>query len=233
MDGLLPILKPFGWTSFDVVRYLKKVTKQEKIGHAGNLDASATGILLVGLGRATKLLSNWLHADKEYLFQVQFGIATETLDRAGQDYRYAAVDPAYVKETTLKQRIREAYIGPIHQTPPRYCALKVNGKRYADLAREQIAMEPPERTVTIFSLEVMSFISDNMYPSAVLRVHCSHGTYVRALCRDLANDLHTIGMAKEICRTRIGKVMLDQAVPLSELLRADAISTYLYREPEA
>lgn len=233
MDGLLPVLKPFGWTSFDVIRKLQRIVHKEKIGHAGNLDASATGLLLVGFGKATKQLSNWLHADKEYLFQLQFGITTETLDSAGLETQFASVDPAYVNEISLKSLVQNTFTGEILQQPPRYCALKVNGRRYADLARDRIDIEPPARNITVHALEVVSFIWDNMHPSAVLRLHCSHGTYVRALCRDIARELHTIGMAKEICRTRIGAVTLQHAVPMSELVNPETIPTFFYRESNA
>ena len=233
MDGLLPVLKPYGWTSFDVIRKLQRIVKNEKIGHAGNLDALATGLLLIGFGKATKQLSNWLMADKEYIFQLQFGISTETLDRAGLQTQYAGVDPALVNLDSLKALIQKSFIGEILQRPPLYCALKLQGRRYSDLARDQIEAEPPERSVTIHSLEVVSFLWDNMHPSAILRLHCSHGTYVRSLCRDLANQLQTIGMAKEICRTRIGNISISHAAPMSELLQPDEIPSHFYREGSA
>ncbi|MCE5224069.1 tRNA pseudouridine(55) synthase TruB [bacterium] len=233
MDGLLPVLKPYGWTSFDVIRKLQRIVKREKIGHAGNLDALATGLLLVGFGKATKQLSHWLMADKEYIFQLQFGISTETLDRAGHHTQFASVDPAVVNQASLKDLIQRSFTGEILQQPPQYCALKMQGRRYSDLARDHIEADPPERSVLIHSLEVVSFLWDNMHPSAVLRLHCSHGTYVRSLCRDLAKQLQTIGMAKEICRIRIGNITISHAVSMSDLLQPDDLSSHFYQESKA
>lgn len=229
MDGLLPVLKPKGWTSFDVVRKLQHIIRHEKIGHAGNLDTLATGLLLIGIGSATKQLSSWLNADKEYTFLMQFGITTETLDSEGHSFQYANVDPAIVNADGLKEVIQQYFLGEILQRPPQYCALKIHGKRYADLAREKIDLDPPERKIMIHSMEVKNFVWDNMHPSAILKLHCSHGTYVRALCRDIASKLHTVGMAKEICRTRIGNITLDDAVLLSDLTDIGKIPTFFYK----
>lgn len=233
MDGLLPIIKPKGWTSFDVIRKLQRITKKEKIGHAGNLDSAATGLLLVGFGSATKQLSKWLQSDKEYLFYLQFGVSTETLDSYGLEWQYAGVNPDLVNRASLEMLIKDSYTGEILQTPPQYCALKIQGRRYADLARDQVKVEPPPRTVTLHSLEVLNFVWDQMNPSAMMKLHCSHGTYVRALCRDLAAGLGTIGFAKEICRTKIGPITLDDAVLLSDLSDYQMIPNYFYRSGNA
>lgn len=233
MDGLLPVIKPKGWTSFDVIRKLQRITHKEKIGHAGNLDSAATGLLLIGFGSATKQLSKWLESDKEYVFQLQFGVSTETLDTQGLHWHYAGVDPSTVNKTSLEKLIQQSFIGEILQTPPRYCALKLQGRRYADLARDQIEAEPPARNVKIFSFEILSFVWDQMHPSAIMKVHCSHGTYIRALCRDIAVSLGTIGMAKEICRNKIGPITLDEAVLLSDLVNLQTIPQYFYRSKQA
>src|SRR3954468_2095618 len=179
-DGLVVVDKAAGWTSHDVVAKLRGVYGQKRVGHAGTLDPDATGVLLVGLGRVTRLLRYLQEAGKEYRGRVVFGVATDTLDGAG-----AVLERTEMSFTRVElDAAARAFVGDIEQVPPMVSALKVGGRRLYELARAGEEVERAARPVHIDTLEGEGF-GPGPYPGAVVRVDCSRGTYVRSLAADL------------------------------------------------
>lgn len=212
LDGLLVVDKPAGWTSHDVVAKLRGVLHQKRVGHAGTLDPDATGVLLVGLGRATRLLRFLQETTKEYRGVVAFGVATDSLDAAGTvlERRPMPVTRAEVEAASKR------FLGEIRQVPPMVSALKVGGRRLHELAREGKEVEREARPVRIERLDVEAF-DDGPYPRATVHVECSSGTYVRSLAADLGAALGGPAHLAELRRLRVGPFDLDDARPLAEI----------------
>lgn len=215
LDGLLVVDKPAGWTSHDVVAKLRGATRQRRIGHAGTLDPDATGVLLVGLGRATRLLRYLQETTKEYRGVVAFGVATSTLDAAGEELARA---PMPVTEDEVRAAMPR-FVGAIEQVPPMVSALKVGGRRLHELAREGKEVERAPRPVTIHTFELEDF-TPGEYPRATVRVECSSGTYIRTLAADLGEALGGHAHLATLRRLRVGAFTLADATPLADLLTA-------------
>lgn len=215
IQGVLNIYKEKGYTSHDVVAKLRGITRQKKIGHTGTLDPEAEGVLPVCFGRATKLCGMLTDEDKTYEAMLLLGIVTDTQDRTGQ-VLYTGDTSALDKET-ISECIH-GYIGEYEQLPPMYSALKVNGKKLYELAREGITVERKKRTVQIHRLRILEM----ELPRVRIEVVCSRGTYIRTLCHDIGQDLGCGGCMESLLRTRVGKfdlkdsIKLDQAARLSE-----------------
>jgi tRNA pseudouridine55 synthase len=211
-DGLVVVDKPAGFTSHDVVGKLRKVYGQRRIGHAGTLDPDATGVLLVGLGRATRLLRYLSEDGKAYRGRVVFGIATSTLDAAGEivDQRPMAVTRADV------ERVLPQFLGDIEQIPPMVSAVKVGGRRLHQLAREGKEVDRAPRPVRIDRFEVEAF-EPGPYPEATVLVECGSGTYVRTLAADLGTSLGGCAHLAELRRLRVGSFGLDEAHDLGDI----------------
>lgn len=212
-DGVLVIDKPVGWTSFDVVAKIRgqirgeyiargeKPTKRElKVGHAGTLDPFASGLLLVLLGDATKKADEFLKFDKVYEATIRLGQTSTTGDPEGEITDVSDIHPS---EAHIKKALA-SFVGTIKQTPPAYSAIKVNGQRAYKLAREGKAVVIPEREVTLFSLELLSY----SYPEITIRTHVSSGTYIRTLAEDIGKVLTTGGYCSSLRRTRIHDIAL-------------------------
>lgn len=184
IDGLVVADKPAGWTSHDVVGKLRRVYGQKRVGHAGTLDPDATGVLVVGLGRVTRLLRFLQDLPKTYRGRVVFGVATDTLDASGEvlDRRPMPVDRDQVEAAAA------AFVGEVQQLPPMVSAVKVGGRRLYEAARRGEEVERALRTVTVHRLEVEDF-EPGPYPEATVFVECSSGTYIRALAADLGTAL--------------------------------------------
>jgi len=205
-DGLVVVDKAPRWTSHDVVAKLRGVYGQRRIGHAGTLDPDATGVLLVGLGRATRLLRFLQEAGKEYRARVVFGVATDTLDASG-----AVLERAEMSITSEQLEVAgRAFVGEIEQIPPMVSALKVGGRRLYELARAGEEVERAARPVRIDELVVEEF-EPGMYPEATIRVACSSGTYVRTLAADLGAALGGCAHLATLRRLRVGSFTLDDA----------------------
>ena len=215
ISGLVVVDKPAGWTSHDVVGKLRKIYGQKRVGHAGTLDPDATGVLLVGLGRVTRLLRFLQETGKEYRGRVVFGVATDTLDAAGAVLE--RVDMNVTREQV--ETVVRAFVGDIEQVPPMVSALKVNGKRLHELAREGIEVERKARPVHISKLDVEDFVT-GPYPEATIRVACSSGTYIRTLASDLGTALGGCAHLGELRRLRVGSFTLAESRPL-EAIEAD------------
>jgi len=200
-DGLILLHKPPGLTSFDTLRDIKRVLGTGKVGHTGTLDKFAEGLLLVLTGRALKLSQWFTHCDKQYEGTICFGAETETLDPEGAVIANAPVPSREDVEKAIPQ-----FLGKIEQAPPAYSAIHINGERASALARRGDALEMRKRTVTIFNLELLSWEP----PHAKIFVHCSSGTYIRSLARDIALAAGSRAHLTTLIRTQVGGFILGQ-----------------------
>ena len=219
MNGIVIIDKPAGWTSQDVTARLRRVFGTRRIGHGGTLDPMATGVLPVFVGRATRGVEFFEHAEKTYETELLLGVATDTEDTTGTVLfrREVSVTPGQL--TAVLERFR----GEIMQIPPMYSALKVNGQKLCDLARKGRQVERQPRPVTIHELALLSREGDTLR----LRVRCSKGTYIRTLCADIGEALGCGGCMQALRRTQAGEYTIAEAVPLQQLLEAAEPETYL------
>ncbi|MBN1993905.1 MAG: tRNA pseudouridine(55) synthase TruB [Anaerolineae bacterium] len=208
--GLLNINKPPGLTSHGVVVRVRKLTGQRKVGHAGTLDPAATGVLLLGLGQATRLLEFLTSSRKQYRAVVCFGVTTDTLDADGQIT--ATNNPAALTEAGLRQLLPQ-FLGDIQQIPPLYSALKKEGRPLYQWARAKQNVELAPRRVTIYALNWVSW----QPPYLTLDVVCSSGTYIRSLARDLGQAAGPGAHLAQLTRTASGHWSLAGAVPLAQL----------------
>ena len=219
MDGIVIVDKPQDWTSQDVTARLRRVFNTRRIGHGGTLDPMATGVLPVFVGRATRGVEFFEHAEKTYETELLLGITTDTEDVTGTVLarRPVSVTPEQADEVLARFR------GEIWQVPPMYSALKVNGQKLCDLARKGRQVERQPRPITIHELTLLSREDDVLR----LRVRCSKGTYIRTLCKDLGESLGCGGCMRSLRRVQAGEYTIAEAVPLQTLLDAQAPETYL------
>ena len=210
IDGWLVFDKPQGMTSAQAVSRVKRLFQANKAGHAGTLDPLATGVLPIALGEATKTVAFVMDGRKEYRFTVRFGAETETDDADGKVVATSDLRPsrAEIKEALLP------FVGDILQVPPRYSALKVDGARAYDLARDQEAFELAARPVHIGRLDVVDFPDED---HCVIEAECGKGTYVRSVARDLGVALGCRGHVATLRRTRVGIFGEDEGIPLAQL----------------
>ena len=215
LDGLVVVDKPSGCTSHDVVARCRRVFGQRRVRHAGTLDPDATGILLVGLGQATRLLQFLTGLPKVYTGEVVLGVATSTLDASGD-----VVATWQMGDVSLQQARRAAanLTGPIMQVPPMVSALKVGGRRLHELAREGTEVERAPRPVTVYRFDVSSAGQQGSGPVLAVDVECSAGTYVRSLAADLGAALGGGGHLRKLRRTAVGPFGEGDAVALDELV---------------
>ena len=213
MDKIISILKPTGMTSNDVVGKARKILKIKKIGHTGTLDPDAAGVLPICIGRATKVSELILNKEKSYLCELTLGASTDTYDSSGE-ILFKAPDDFEYKEEDIRKAF-ESQIGDIEQYPPKYSALKVNGKRMCDLVRsgreDEIVLKP--RKVTIKNLEILSIDNNKVR----FYVECSKGTYIRSICYDVGEILGCGGHMSFLLRTSSGKFNLENSITLDEL----------------
>lgn len=209
INGIVNVYKEKGYTSFDVVAKMRGIFHQKKIGHTGTLDPDAEGVLPVCLGKATKVCDLLTDKDKEYKAVLLLGQATDTQDISGEVINSA---PVNVTEDEVTAVIN-SFVGRQMQVPPMYSALKVNGQKLCDLARQGVMVERKAREINIFSIE----IEDISLPEVTMSVHCSKGTYIRTLCNDIGEKLGCYGCMKSLLRTRVAGFKLADACRLSEL----------------
>ena len=206
---MLTVYKEAGYTSHDVVAKLRGILRQKKIGHTGTLDPDATGVLPVCLGSGTKLCDMLTDKDKEYVAELLLGVETDTQDTTGTVLNES---PVAVTEDEVR-RAAAGFVGSYNQVPPMYSALKVNGKKLYELAREGKEVERKARPVQIHELEILNC----ELPVVTMRVACSKGTYIRTLCADMGEKLGCGGTMQKLTRTRVGTFSLEDAVTLGEL----------------
>ncbi len=212
-DGILIIDKPQGWTSMDVCAKLRGMFSEKRVGHAGTLDPMATGVLPVFLGRATRAVEFAERGRKEYLATLRLGQVTDTQDVTGTILEQ---HPVSVGREALEQ-ILPRFTGEIQQIPPMYSALKVNGKKLYQLARQGKTVERKPRTITIYALSITEQLSETDY---ALQVQCSKGTYIRTLCHDIGAALGCGGTMAALRRTEAAGFALSQAVTLEQVQTA-------------
>ena len=219
MNGIVIVDKPQGWTSQDVTARLRRVYATRRIGHGGTLDPMATGVLPVFVGRATRGVEFFEHAEKTYETVLLLGRTTDTQDVTGTVLAEKAVrlSPADIEKVLPRFR------GDILQVPPMYSALKVNGKKLYELARKGQEVERQPRPITVFELTNLGF--DGIRLS--LRVKCSKGTYIRTLCQDIGEALGCGGCMEALRRVRAGEYGIEDAVPLEQLLERETPERYL------
>src|SRR5437867_1210411 len=211
-EGLVVVDKPAGWTSHDIVARLRRIYGLRRVGHAGTLDPDATGVLLVGLGRATRLLRFLSETGKAYRGEVAFGVATDTLDASGQETGRA---PMPISREQLEAALG-GFIGEIEQVPPMVSAVKVSGRRLHELARQGEVVERAPRMVTIDRIDVEEFTPGD-YPKATLSVECGSGTYIRTLAADLGTALGGCAHLAWLRRLRVGPFPIGEAHTLDEI----------------
>ena len=219
MNGIVIVDKPQGWTSQDVTARLRRVFNTRRIGHGGTLDPMATGVLPVFVGRATRGVEFFEHAEKTYEATLRLGIATDTEDITGTVLEEKPVTVAEAEFFAILDQFR----GEILQIPPMYSALKVGGQKLCDLARKGKEVERQPRPITIFELECLEFGGD----TARLRVRCSKGTYIRTLCKDIGAALGCGGCMAALRRVSAGEYGIEAAVPLQALLDSETPEQYL------
>lgn len=211
MDGLLNIDKPAGLSSAAVVTRVKRcLPRTVKVGHAGTLDPFATGVLVILLGRATKLAEQLMSQPKQYLATVKLGATTTTLDPESSEIPTpgALPPPRHTIENLLPR-----FVGHIQQKPPAFSALKVQGKTAYSLARQGLPIELPSRMVTVYDIQISAY----NWPCLHLKIDCGRGTYVRALARDIGQALNVGAYLIRLRRTRVGPFFADHALPLNDL----------------
>lgn len=211
IHGIINVYKEKGFTSHDVVAKLRGILRQKKIGHTGTLDPEAEGVLPVCLGSGTKLCDMLTDTDKEYRAVLLLGRATDTQDVTGKVLFECAKIPC---EEAVREKIK-SFVGTYDQIPPMYSALKVNGKKLYELAREGKTVERAARTVQIRDIAV----EDVSLPRVTVRVACSKGTYIRTLCHDIGESLGCGGCMEALTRTRAGIFAIGDSVRLSEIAR--------------
>lgn len=212
--GIIPVNKPQGWTSFDVVAKLRGILKIRRLGHAGTLDPMATGVLPVFVGKATKACDIIPDRRKAYRAGFKLGVCTDTLDITG---RILAEDPTPVDVKTLEE-VKKGFVGEITQIPPMYSAVKVNGKRLYELAREGKTVERKPRKAEIEEITVESY--DENSREGIIYVRCSKGTYIRTLIKDIGNKAGAGGIMTSLERTFSGGFTIDECLTPEEIQQA-------------
>ena len=218
MDGVIVIRKEKGFTSHDVVAKLRGILHMKKIGHTGTLDPDAEGVLPVALGKATRLVDMITDKEKTYEAVMRLGVVTDTQDMSGTVL--SQTTELSVTEEELCTVV-SSFVGDYMQVPPMYSALKVNGKKLYELAREGKTVERKPRPVRFYEIEIL----DISFPLVRFRVTCSKGTYIRTLCNDIGEKLGCGGAMEELLRTQSGNFTLEESMTLSQVEEAVANGT--------
>lgn len=219
MDGVLNVLKPPGMTSMDVISFLRKVVEEKKGGHLGTLDPDVSGVLPIFFGKATRAISLLEEGDKVYRGEMTLGKTTDTQDSTGEIISDNGCD---IDEHTILECIN-SFVGEISQIPPMYSAIKVNGEKLIDLARQGETVERKPRQVTIHNINVISVTpyeeNGKRYVKALMDIECSRGTYIRTLFHDIGGKLGVGGMMTFLERIQSGRFKIDSAYTLDEILK--------------
>lgn len=213
INGIIIINKEKEYTSNDVVRIVKKITKT-KVGHTGTLDPNATGVLPLLLGEGTKVSKYLINHNKEYEAVLQLGKKTETADGEGIVIEEKEVLPQMLKKEFVEETLN-SFIGVQNQVPPMYSAIKVNGRKLYDYARSGQTVEVKARRIEIYNIKLIKI--DEKEKQIFFRVSCSKGTYIRTLCENIAEKLGTVGYMKELNRTKVGDFKIEDSIKVKEL----------------
>ncbi len=213
-SGLILVNKPVGITSFKLVRIIKKKFNVKKAGHCGTLDPLASGLMIVLVGKYTKLQDKFMKQDKVYYATIKLGIKTDSGDLDGQIISRS--DFSHITKELIKKACNK-FIGKIEQIPPMYSALKVNGQKLYELARKGISIERKPREITIYDIELVDFKEDTFS----IRVKCSSGTYIRTLAEDIGKELNTDTVLINLVREEIGTYKLADALNIDDIKEND------------
>ena len=219
MNGIVIVDKPQNWTSQDVAARLRRVFQTKRIGHGGTLDPMATGVLPIFVGRGTRGVEFFEHAEKTYETVLKLGITTDTEDIWGN---VMTRSPVCVTDEQI-DHVLSRFRGEIMQVPPMYSALKVNGQKLCDLARKGQQVQRQPRPITIHQLTLLERGEDTLR----LQVRCSKGTYIRTLCKDIGEALGCGGCMQQLRRTSAGEYTIEEAIPLEALLEAEKPEEFL------
>lgn len=209
-NNILVVNKPLNWTSNDVVQKVKRVIKAKKVGHAGTLDPNADGVLVLGINEGTKELANLILDDKEYIATICFGIKTNTFDSTGL---ITEKKLSIFNYEDLKKVLDEFLTNEYYQVPPAFSAIKINGKKAYELARDNIEIEIKPRLVKIYEYEIIDFSNFELK----IRLLVSKGFYIRSFANDLAQKLKTVGCLLKLTRTKSGPFLINEAVEIEEV----------------
>lgn len=212
MDGILVINKSKGLTSNDIVKKVKRILNT-KVGHTGTLDPNATGVLPLLLGNATKISKYLINHDKEYEAVIKLGVKTTTADVEGKIIEEKEIKKEKLKKENIEE-VLKSFIGKQQQIPPIYSAIKVNGKKLYEYARQGKEVEIKARNIEIYDLKLLKIDSKN--DELTINVKCSKGTYIRSLCEDIAVKLETLGYMKELNRIQVGEFNIKDSVTIEE-----------------
>lgn len=206
---ILNLHKPVGWTSFDVVKKVRSIIKEKKVGHGGTLDPFAEGVLIIGTGKDTKKLTSITSADKTYIARLCLGEITDTLDTEGQ-----VIEAKPVPEINADDihKVLDSFLGTSCQIPPMFSAKKVNGQRLYKLARKNIEVKREPVQINIKSIGLLDYLDHSLSFS----VTCSKGTYIRVLGKDIAEKLGTVGYLKSLVRMQVGPYSIDDSKTIEE-----------------
>ncbi|WP_217595970.1 tRNA pseudouridine(55) synthase TruB [Cohnella sp. GbtcB17] len=215
-EGVLAVWKPTGWTSHDVVAKARRILGVKRIGHTGTLDPAVTGVLPICIGRATRMVEYLQELPKTYEATIRFGIATDTEDLTGEVLE--TQDAGGLSEAEIREAIL-SFVGDIMQVPPMVSALKVDGKRLYELAREGVTVDRPARPVTIHDIRLGDIKTGVPQPEASFSVRCSKGTYIRTLCVDIGRKLGVPAAMAVLKRTESAGLAPDDSLTLEEMSR--------------
>ena len=211
MDGIILIDKPKDYTSHDVVAVIKRISK-EKVGHTGTLDPNATGVLPLLIGKATGISKYLINHDKTYIATLKLGIKTDTADGEGKVIEERELPNLEIEEI---QEALNKLIGKQEQVPPMYSAIKVNGKKLYEYARQGKEIEVQARTIEIYDAKLIEYNKEEA--EVVFEISCSKGTYIRTVCEKVADNLNTVGYMKELRRTRVGEFDIQDTVNIEDI----------------
>ena len=212
MNGVVNVLKPVGMTSTDVVRWIRRKTKMDKVGHIGTLDPGATGVLPICLGKATRLAEYYTNQKKHYRAEITLGISTDSQDSYGEELSRTIPD---VTKSAFEVALNK-FVGEIEQLPPMFSAVRKNGRHLYEYARKGMEIERNKRPVTIFSMNVIEWHQD-IYPRAIFDIQCSKGTYIRTICHDLGIELGCGGHMSSLQRLGSGPFRLEDSKTLEQI----------------
>lgn len=214
MDGILVVNKPAGITSHDVIDIIRNKMNLKRVGHTGTLDPIATGVLIILIGKATKLSKIFVHDEKEYIATLFLGRCTDTQDSSGRVIEEKSVNKLDIEGV---KKVFKNFLGEIEQIPPMVSAKKYKGSKLYELARQGKSVSREPRRIRIQEIEILDF----NIPEIVFRVRCSKGTYIRTLCEDIGRSLGYPAHMSALVRTRVGRFLLEDACELEAINEAD------------
>lgn len=216
MDGLILINKQKGFTSHDVVNVIRKKLNTKKVGHTGTLDPNATGVLPILIGKGTKISKYLMEHDKTYIATLKLGEKTDTGDSEGQVIEEKSI-PADLKKEDINNALQN-FFGKQKQVPPMYSAIKINGKKLYEYAREGKEVKLEAREIEIYKIELLEYQNNKIK----FEVECSKGTYIRTLCEDIAKKLGTVGYMEELQRTKVNNFRIEDSILLDDITLENA-----------